>query len=159
MAVCPGSRVTNRPGPCNRATLADITCDSDGKVDQFIDLRDVKDVIELHPLNGDPYYIGVFLIGAYQEILGDMHNLLGDTNTVHVSILGNGKYLIDKIIEGDTVMEVLGFVQYQKKELLSLVRNSIEKSLQGGLLTFQESAKLLKNFSQGLEGYTYLEND
>lgn len=155
--VVPIHRMNERP--VNRATLADITCDSDGKVDQFIDLRDVKDVIELHPLTDDPYYIGVFLIGAYQEILGDMHNLFGDTNTVHVSILGDGKYLIDKIIEGDSVMEVLGYIQYQKKDLLSLVRTSIETSLQEGQLTFQESAMLLKNFSQGLEGYTYLEND
>ena len=93
--------------PTRRAVLADITCDSDGKIDHFIDLRDVKDVLELHPLNGDDYYLGIFLVGAYQEILGDLHNLFGDTNAVHVSLAPDGGYLIEHVVAGDTVTEVL----------------------------------------------------
>ena len=92
--------------------LADITCDSDGKIDHFIDRRDVKHVLELHPLNGQDYYLGIFLVGAYQEILGDLHNLFGDTNTVHVSLAAGGGYHIEHVVAGDTVTEVLQYVSY-----------------------------------------------
>src|SRR5262249_57078107 len=93
--------------PTHRGVLADITCDSDGKIDHFIDRRDVKDVLELHGLNDDDYYLGIFLVGAYQEILGDLHNLFGDTHAVQVSVTPNGGYLIDHVVAGDTVTEVL----------------------------------------------------
>src|ERR1700760_1866204 len=104
--------------PTRRAVLADITCDSDGKIDSFIDLRDVKKTLELHEYNGQEYYIGAFLVGAYQEILGDLHNLLGDTNAVHVTIDENNEVVVDEVIEGDSVKEVLSYVQYNTEELL-----------------------------------------
>ena len=97
--------------------LGDITCDSDGKIDQFIDLRDVRNTLELHPFNGEPYYLGAFLLGAYQEILGDLHNLFGDTNAVHVSVDEDGEVNFDDVIKGDTVREVLAYVQYSADEL------------------------------------------
>src|SRR5207249_9091296 len=104
----------NEP-PSRRGVLGDITCDSDGKIDQFIDLRDVRNTLELHPFTGSPYYLGAFLLGAYQEILGDLHNLFGDTNAVHVH-LDDGEVIIDDVIKGDTVREVLAYVQYSAEE-------------------------------------------
>ena len=98
--------------------LGDITCDSDGKIDQFIDLRDVRNTLELHPFDGQPYYLGAFLLGAYQEILGDLHNLFGDTNAVHVSLDDDGEVELDDVIKGDTVREVLHYVQYSADELI-----------------------------------------
>ncbi len=147
----------HREKPTRRAVLADITCDSDGKVDTFIDLRDVKDVLELHTLNRDPYYLGVFMVGAYQEILGDLHNLFGDTNAVHVSLDEDGSYTIDTVLEGDTVTEVLGYVGYQRGELVTRVRLACEKALRRGDLTLRDSKRLLRAFRNGLDGYTYLE--
>ncbi len=146
-----------RQKPTRRGVLADITCDSDGKVDRFIDLRDVKDVLELHPLGDDPYYLGVFLVGAYQEILGDLHNLFGDTNAVHVGQDEDGSYRIDHVLEGDTVTEVLGYVGYHRGELVTRVRLACEQALRRGDLTLKESRRLLRAFRHGLDGYTYLE--
>jgi len=144
--------------PTRRAVLADITCDSDGKIDQFVDIREVKKTLELHPFKaGDSYYIGVFLIGAYQEILGDLHNLLGDTNAVHVSIDDDGGYTIDHVVKGDTVNEVLSFVQYDTKDLTSTMRKNVEAALKANRVTLEESALLMRYFEDGLEGYTYLE--
>jgi arginine decarboxylase len=153
--VVPIHRLDERP--TRQAVLADITCDSDGKVDHFIDLHDVKDTLELHAPNGEPYLLGVFLVGAYQEILGDLHNLFGDTNAVQVSIQGEGLYHLDSVVEGDTVTEVLNYVQYSRKELVTLVRRSCEAAVKSGQMTIEESAKLLASFQRGLEGYTYLE--
>ncbi len=141
--------------PTQRGTIADITCDSDGKVDRFIDLRDVKDVLELHRPNG-PYYIGMFLTGAYQEILGDMHNLFGDTNAVHVSIDDGMNYRVDHVVKGDTINEVLGFVQYSGEDLVNRLRNSVEKAVRAGRISLEESAYLLRRYEGGLNGYTYL---
>jgi arginine decarboxylase len=144
--------------PTRKAVIADITCDSDGKIDRFIDLRDVKDVIELHPLNGkEPYYLGIFLVGAYQEILGDLHNLFGDTNAVHVSLDESGNYGIDHVIEGDTVSDVLKYVQFNKSDLVRLVRRATENALKEGRMTMEEAAKMVTAYQTGLEGYTYLE--
>ncbi len=144
--------------PTRKAIIADITCDSDGKIDRFIDLRDVKDVLELHPLNGkDPYYLGIFLVGAYQEILGDLHNLFGDTNAVHVSLDTDGNYRIDHVIEGDTVTDVLKYVQFTKNDLVRLVRRATERALKEGRMTMEEAAKMINAYQIGLEGYTYLE--
>ncbi len=136
--------------------IADLTCDSDGKMDQFIDLRDVKNWLELHPFDGRPYYLGVFLVGAYQEILGDLHNLFGDTNAVHVAIDETG-YRIDHVVEGDSVTEVLGYVQYTKQYLMQRLRQANEDALRKGLLTLEESALLMRRYDEGLAGYTYLE--
>ena len=102
--------------PTRHAVLGDISCDSDGKVDQFIDRRDVKKTLRLHALNGKPYYLGAFLVGAYQEILGDLHNLFGDTNAVHVNLGENGDVLLDAVIRGDTVREVLDYVQFNSQD-------------------------------------------
>jgi arginine decarboxylase len=143
--------------PVCRGILADITCDSDGKVDRFIDRHDVKQVLELHPYQGDDYVLGVFLVGAYQEILGDLHNLLGDTNAVHVTIDENGQASIDEVIEGDTVREVLNYVQFSADELLRSMRKTVEKALRDGKISIDESRVLLKFYENGLEGYTYLE--
>jgi arginine decarboxylase len=144
--------------PTRRAVLGDITCDSDGKIDQFIDLRDVRNTLELHPHDGsEPYFIGAFLLGAYQEILGDLHNLLGDTNAVHVSMEEDGTPNIDSVIKGDTVTEVLNYVQYSAEKLLDRMRKDVEKAVRQGLITAAESKQLLKFYETGLEGYTYLE--
>src|SRR5882672_5515617 len=143
--------------PTCRGILADITCDSDGKVDRFIDRRDVKSVLELHPYDGRDYYLAAFLVGAYQEILGDLHNLLGDTNAVHVSIDETGRFSIDEVVEGDTVREVLQYVQFSADELMRTMRKRVEKALRDQKLTLDESRVLLRFYEQGLEGYTYLE--
>ncbi len=144
--------------PTRRGIIADLTCDSDGKVDQFIDLRSVKECLELHTFDGSPYYLGMFLVGAYQEILGDLHNLFGDTNAVHVSLDHNG-YRIEHVVEGDSVGEVLGYVQYDRRNLSARMRQANEEALRKGLLTFEESALLMRRFEEGMSGYTYLEED
>src|SRR5437764_6664369 len=143
--------------PTRRAVLGDITCDSDGKVDQFIDLRDVQSTLELHPFNGQPYYLGAFLLGAYQEILGDLHNLFGDTHAVHVSLDEDGSPSLDAVIKGDTVREVLHYVQYSADELASQMRKDVERALRANKISLEESRQLLRFYESGLEGYTYLE--
>ncbi len=143
--------------PTRRAVLGDITCDSDGKIDQFIDLRDVRNTLELHPLDGRPYYLGAFLLGAYQEILGDLHNLFGDTNAVHVSLDETGEINLDAVIKGDTVREVLHYVQYSADELSARMRKDVERAVRSGKISVDESRQLLRFYESGLEGYTYLE--
>jgi arginine decarboxylase len=143
--------------PTRRAVLGDITCDSDGKIDQFIDLRDVRNTLELHPFNGQPYFLGAFLLGAYQEILGDLHNLFGDTNAVHISLDDAGEINLDTVIKGDTVREVLQYVQYSADELISLMRKDVERAVRAGKVSLEESRQLLRFYESGLEGYTYLE--
>jgi arginine decarboxylase len=142
--------------PTRRGVFADLTCDSDGKIDQFINPREAKSLIELHPWVGAPYYIGVFLVGAYQEILGDLHNLFGDTNAVHVTLDDEGGYTIDHIVEGDTVEDVLAYVQYERRPLIEKVRQIIERALRSNDISLEESAQLLERYEQGLKGYTYL---
>jgi arginine decarboxylase len=146
----------NEP-PLRRAVLGDITCDSDGKIDQFIDLRDVRNTLELHPFDGQPYYLGAFLLGAYQEILGDLHNLFGDTNAVHVSLDEDGAVNLDAVIKGDTVREVLHYVQYSGEELASRMRKDVERAVRAGKISLDESRQLLNFYESGLDGYTYLE--
>lgn len=167
--------------PTCRATLADLTCDSDGKIDQFIDLRDVKAVLELHPLrkldpksaeatptNGlvstplpaspvthAPYYLAMFLNGAYQEIMGNLHNLFGDTNAVHIRLTPKG-YQIEHVVKGDTMTEVLGYVQYDSEDLIESIRRRSEQSLQENRITLQEAQLLLQNYERSLSRYTYL---
>lgn len=158
--------------PTERGTLADLTCDSDGKINQFIDLRDVKSVLELHPLepvtpqdaNPDaapaptaykPYYLGMFLGGAYQEIMGNLHNLFGDTNAVHIKLTPTG-YQIEHVVKGDTMTEVLGYVQYDAEDLIESVRQKTEQALQEKRITLQESQLLLQNYERSLSRYTYL---
>jgi arginine decarboxylase len=142
--------------PTRRGVFADLTCDSDGKIDRFIDQRDVKDVLELHPFNGQPYYIGVFLVGAYQEILGDYHNLFGDTDAVHVRLGADGRYAVEHVVEGDSVSDVLHYVQYDRHPLIERVRRTIESAMRNGQLTLEESARLRRRYEDGLSEYTYL---
>jgi arginine decarboxylase len=146
--------------PANRAVLADITCDSDGKIDHFIDRRDVKSVLEVHPHQpGTPYYLGAFLVGAYQEILGDLHNLFGDTNTVHVALDEEEGYKIEGVVTGDTVSDVLRYVRYNRNDLVARVRQAAETALRAKRMTLEESRRLLRRYEDGLSGYTYLEQD
>jgi arginine decarboxylase len=143
--------------PTRRAVLADITCDSDGKIDHFIDRRDVKSVLELHPVNGHDYYLGVFLIGAYQEILGDLHNLFGNTNTVHVSLAAGGGYQIEHVVTGDTVTDVLKYVSYAREDLVARVRRFAELAVRANRMSLEETRAMLRMYEEGLAGYTYLE--
>lgn len=151
--------------PTRRGVLADITCDSDGKIDHFVDKRVDKKFLELHEVKDlpgqgagvEPYYLGVFLLGAYQEILGDLHNLLGDTHAVHISFDESGEWEIDEVIEGDTVEEVLQYVQYDIADMKRAMRLDIEAACRQGRLTLGEGKSLLKYYDDGLEGYTYLE--
>lgn len=142
--------------PTKRATLADLTCDSDGKIDQFIDLRDVKSVLELHPLTpGEPYYLGMFLGGAYQEIMGNLHNLFGDTNAVHIQLTPKG-YRIEHVVKGDTMTEVLGYVQYDAEDMIESIRRQTERSLNEQRISIDESQLLLQHYERSLSRYTYL---
>ncbi len=143
--------------PTRQAVLGDITCDSDGKVDQFIDRRDVKRTLALHPYNGENYYLGAFLVGAYQEILGDLHNLFGDTNAVHVRLGPSGEAILEAVIKGDTVKDVLDYVQYSVESLVTKLRRDVETALREGRIGYEESGRLLKFYEEGLHGYTYLE--
>jgi arginine decarboxylase len=120
-------------------------------------VRDVKPVLELHPLDGKEYYVGVFLTGAYQEILGDLHNLFGDTNAVHVSLADGGGYQIEHVVTGDTVTDVLHYVSYGRDELVARVRRFAELAVRGGRMTLEETRTLLRMYEEGLSGYTYLE--
>jgi arginine decarboxylase len=144
--------------PTRKGVLGDITCDSDGKVDQFIDLRDVRSTLELHQfVEGQPYYLGAFLLGAYQEILGDLHNLFGDTNAVHVTLEPDGTPNVDTVIKGDTVTEVLHYVQYSAEILTNRIRKDVERAVRAGTLSVAESREFLGFYENGLAGYTYLE--
>ncbi|MDR0361859.1 MAG: biosynthetic arginine decarboxylase [Planctomycetota bacterium] len=155
--VMPLCRLDEKPSV--NAVLADITCDSDGVIDQFVDLRDVRHTLPLHPIRrGEPYYIGIFLVGAYQEILGDLHNLFGDTTVVHVSSTDGG-YVIDKTIGGDTVMEALAYVQFTRDGINSKLRDRVEEALRGGALTLDQSAELSRHFERMLDSDTYLSVD
>ena len=143
--------------PTKNATLQDITCDSDGKIDNFIATKNISYYLPLHKLkSNESYYIGVFLVGAYQEILGDLHNLFGDTNAVHVSVTEKG-YHIDQIIDGETVAEVLDYVQYSAKKLVRTVETWVTSSVKQGKITATEGKEFLSNYRSGLYGYTYLE--
>ncbi len=154
--IMPIHRLTERP--TRHAVFGDITCDSDGKIDQFIDRRDVKHTLPLHALDGTPYCLGVFLVGAYQEILGDLHNLLGDTHAVHVRLDANNAVVLDAVIKGDTVREVLNYVQYDTSALMAKLRTDVESAVHGGRFDVAESRRLLRFYEDGLDGYTYLEN-
>ncbi|MCL2001019.1 MAG: biosynthetic arginine decarboxylase [Planctomycetes bacterium] len=155
--VMPLHRLNEKP--TISGILADITCDSDGVMDQFVDLKDIRHTLPLHPMKkGEPYYLGIFLVGAYQEILGDLHNLFGDTTVVHVSSSENG-YVIDKTIGGDTVMEVLAYVQFSRDGVNARLRERVEGALRGGALTLEQSAVLTRHFERMLDSDTYLSAD
>src|SRR3954464_5432386 len=153
--VMPIHRLNEKPQ--NHAVLGDITCDSDGKPDRLGDRRDVKRTLPLHSVNGAPYYLGVFLIGAYQEILGDLHNLLGDTHAVHVSLDANDAVVLDAVIKGDTVREVLDYVEFKAEMLMAKLRADVEAAVRAGRFDVEASGRLLRFYEAGLHGYTYLE--
>jgi arginine decarboxylase len=143
--------------PTISATIQDMTCDSDGKIDNFIATRNSSHHLPVHSLKGhERYYLGVFLVGAYQEILGDLHNLFGDTNAVHVSVNEDG-YKIDQIIDGETIAEVLEYVQYSPKKLVRTVETWVTSSVKAGIISLEEGKEFLSNYRSGLYGYTYLE--
>ena len=155
--IMPISRLDERPD--RTATIQDITCDSDGKINNFISSHGANSHLAVHALNNkEPYYIGVFLVGAYQEILGDMHNLFGDTNAVHVSVYKD-RYEIDQVIDGETGAEVLDYVQFSPKKLVRSVETWVTSSMKAGIITPEEGREFLSNYRSGLYGYTYLEND
>ena len=153
--IMPIQRLNERP--TRHATLQDITCDSDGKISNFVADGHIKHVLPIHALRkNENYHLGVFLIGAYQEILGDMHNLFGDTNAVHISVK-DGKYHIDQIIDGETIEEVLDYVQYTPKKLVRQLETWVTKSVKEGKISLEEGKEFLGTYRSGLYGYTYLE--
>lgn len=145
--------------PSRNGIIVDLTCDSDGRLDRFIGESEEQNTLRLHPWNGAPYFLAVFLVGAYQEILGDLHNLFGDTDAVHVRLDEEGGYSIEHYVEGDAVTEVLSYVQYEKRTLSERVRKTIERSLRQGHISLEDSARLRRRYDQGLADYTYLSND
>lgn len=153
--IVPLQRLNERP--TRSATLQDITCDSDGKIAHFVTSRNISNILPVHTLRkNEPYYLGVFLVGAYQEILGDMHNLFGDTNAAHITVK-DGHYHIDQIIDGETVEEVLEYVQYNPKKLVRQLEVWVTKSVKQGKISLEEGKEFLSNYRSGLYGYTYLE--
>ncbi len=153
--IMPIQKLDERPN--RSATLQDITCDSDGKITNFVTNRNNSHILPVHPLRrNEPYYLGVFLVGAYQEILGDMHNLFGDTTAVHISVK-DGHYHIDQIFDGETVAEVLDYVQYNPKKLVRQLEVWVTKSVKDGKISLEEGKEFLSNYRSGLYGYTYLE--
>ena len=153
--IVPIQRLDERP--TRSATLQDITCDSDGKITNFVTNRNNSHILPVHALKkNEPYYLGVFLVGAYQEILGDMHNLFGDTTAVHISVR-DSHYHIDQVIDGETVAEVLDYVQYNPRKLVRQLEMWVTKSVKEGRITLDEGKEFLSNYRSGLYGYTYLE--
>jgi arginine decarboxylase len=144
--------------PVKQATLADITCDCDGKIDRFIDIHGVKRTLPLHELRDDEeYYLGAFLVGAYQETLGDLHNLLGDTNVVSIRISQDGDFSFVREVDGDSVADVLSYVEYEPKNMLEDFRTMAEQAVRDKRITPQERGKIVRAYADGLRGYTYFE--
>ena len=153
--IMPIHRLNQRP--VRKGVLADITCDSDGKVDKFIDLHDIKHVLPLHEWEGGDYYLGIFLTGAYQETIGDMHNLLGNTNVLHVRIDGKGHVESARQTTGDRVDEILEYMEYSPEPMVETIRGRAEKACKQGLITVKEKNAFLKAYRAGIRGYTYFE--
>lgn len=155
--IIPLARLDEKPN--RTCTIQDMTCDSDGKIDTFITSQGARGALPVHTLKaGEPYYLGVFLVGAYQEILGDMHNLFGDTNAVHISVYKD-RYEIDQVIEGESVDEVLEYVQFNPKKLVRNVEAWVTASMKAGTITPEEGRDFISTYRAGLFGYTYLERD
>ena len=143
--------------PTRQATISDITCDCDGKIDQFIDLHDVKPTLPVHELTNGEYYMGVFLVGAYQETLGDLHNLLGDTNVVSLRVGEQGQLEYTHEIDGDSVSDVLSYVEYNPQDMLDRVRKIAEQAVRSGRITAEDRRHIMDAYEAGLRGYTYFE--
>ena len=145
--------------PTRRAVLADITCDSDGKIDRFVSHRDIKRTLEVHEINGDDeYYLAAFLVGAYQETLGDLHNLFGDTHVVHIRLEDDGHWWIDEVVMGDTANLVLQYMEYDVAELYPALARDCERAIRAGRMTIAESQTLKRFYEAELNGYAYLES-
>ena len=143
--------------PTRRATLVDVTCDSDGKIEHFVGREEPKSVLEVHSFEEkDRYFLAFFLVGAYQEILGDMHNLFGDTNVIHVDFAPGGRPTLSHVIRGDRVQELLSYVEFHEHDLIASMRKNIEEALEAGHMTFEQSALLQEHYERGLAGYSYL---
>lgn len=156
--IVPLTRLNEQP--TRKVVLADITCDSDGKVERFIDEADVSATLDLHELNpGEPYFLGIFLVGAYQETLGDLHNLFGDTHVAHIKINDDGDWTVEETISGDRVRDVLKYVQYDVEDLVRDLRRDCEQSVRAGRLTLVEARNFMRFYEAGLNGYTYLESE
>jgi arginine decarboxylase len=154
--ILPIHRLDERP--TRTAVLADITCDSDGKIDHFVSLRDVKRTLELHELKaGERYYLAAFLVGAYQETLGDLHNLFGDTHVVHVRLHDEGGWWIEEIVKGDTANRVLEYMEYDVAELYPALARDCERAIRDGRMTIAESQAIKRFYESELDGYAYLE--
>jgi len=143
--------------PTDYATFVDITCDSDGHIDKFVDLKDVKDVLELHPFTGEPYYIAIFLVGAYQEVMGSFHNLFGQPNEAHVIIDTDGRYHIKKIVQGSRVGDMLNFARYDKAQVLENFQRMTRARINAGGMTQEEADELVRQYESDINRYTYLE--
>jgi arginine decarboxylase len=155
--ILPIHRLDERP--TRTAVLADITCDSDGKIDHFVSMRDVKRTLELHELRGgEKYYLAAFLVGAYQETLGDLHNLFGDTHVVHVRLHDEGGWWIEEIVKGDTANKVLEYMEYDVAELYPALARDCERAIRDGRMTIAESQALKRFYESELDGYAYLES-
>ena len=153
--IMPIHRLNQRP--TRNAVLADITCDSDGKIDRFIDLHDVKHALPLHEWDGSDYYLGAFLVGAYQETIGDMHNLLGNTNVLHVRIDAKGHIDVVRQIAGDRVDEILKYMEYDPEAMTEGMKTRLDKSARAGLITARDKTQFLRAYREGMKGYTYFE--
>jgi arginine decarboxylase len=154
--VMPIHRLNEKPS--KKAYVADLTCDSDGKISKFIGYKDKITTLPLHINNDETYFLGVFLVGAYQEILGNFHNLLGRVNTIHISVTTDHSYRIDNIISGDTIIDMLMYVKYNPKKLVYKIRNLVEEAFLNKRISFRESIKLVKIYKNALVGYTYLDS-
>jgi arginine decarboxylase len=154
--IMPIHRLTE--APTRKAVLADMTCDSDGKIDRFVGPREIKRALELHePRAGEEYYLGAFLVGAYQETLGDLHNLFGDTHVVHIKLHDEGGWWIEEIVKGDTANRVLEYMEYDVAQLAPALARDCERAVREGRLTVAESQALKRFYENELNGYAYLE--
>ncbi|HSE36738.1 MAG TPA: arginine decarboxylase, partial [Blastocatellia bacterium] len=143
--------------PSDYATFVDLTCDSDGHIDKFVDLKDVKEVLELHPFTGDPYYIAIFLVGAYQEVMGSNHNLFGRPHEAHVIIDTEGRYHIKKIVQGSRIGDMLIAARYDKGQAWESMQRMIDARVATGFLSEAEASSLMKQYESDINRYTYLE--
>lgn len=158
LPVMPIHRLTEAPS--RPAIISDITCDCDGKIDNFPDIQHEKNTLMLHDLKADEeYYIGVFLVGAYQETLGDLHNLFGDTNVVSIHVNSDGTYKFIRELEGDSVADVLSYVEYDLRAMKNRLKHIAEEAIHKGFISARERKTILANFEEGLRGYTYFEKE
>ena len=154
--IAPLSRLDERP--TRDATLVDISCDSDGKIKKFVDLRDVKATLPLHPLReSEPYYLGIFLTGAYQDVLANSHNLFGRVNEAHVRVTGEGDWVLERFVNGQKARRVIENMGYEASELYGWLKEEVDERLDAGAITAEDAAELLETYGAELVGYTYLE--